>query len=412
MFKLKNNEEIGKYLEKIIKNKYESCRKFCKEYLNLLNESFDDDDVRKMANRLSQILNGKKSIQTYDLPIFSQLLCVSCEEILSAGETFIPICNRKTNYNIAYSINKQDWIEYINNENCMASYADEFGKTIVDYALEFKNYAFICFLINEGYINLVPDDSDNDLIFTTTTKFKVRPYEHKTFHEELYENKRLRTQIITLALENADYSVLDKMKAKEIPTQNFITTYRSDLNIELEKYYDEHFIEAILNSNREVIKYFCEEYKIKSQNGRNYESTWIFPFIDRLIDEAIKTNSEYINILFDSTLKHNEDVFNQLRNLILESARIAKKKIYSYGSYQDAINYAFRWLHCSKENNVIQFCDYLEGNQFLLTNIVSLKSKTKNLEIQGKINKINDLYFKIINIKDRFFKDKSLSNES
>lgn len=33
MFKVKSNEEIGAYLKNIIDEKYESVRKFCKEFL-------------------------------------------------------------------------------------------------------------------------------------------------------------------------------------------------------------------------------------------------------------------------------------------------------------------------------------------------------------------------------------------
>lgn len=41
-----------------------------------------------MANRLSQMLNGNKGIQIYDLPVFTELLGISCEELLSAGRCF------------------------------------------------------------------------------------------------------------------------------------------------------------------------------------------------------------------------------------------------------------------------------------------------------------------------------------
>ena len=138
MFELKTNEEIGAYLKKLILSKYPSCRQFCIAYIDLTIDFSDDpqdlrsDEIRKLTNRLSQILKGKKGIQTYDLPIFSELLGVSCEQMLSAGAVCKPITNRRTNYNIAFSTDERDWIEYINREDCIASYADEFGKTVVD----------------------------------------------------------------------------------------------------------------------------------------------------------------------------------------------------------------------------------------------------------------------------------------
>lgn len=88
-----------------------------------------EDEIIKLANRLSQILQGKKGIQIYDLPIFSELLKITFEDILSAGEIKNPINDRLTNYNIAFSKNIYEWIDYLNRVDCIASYADEFDKT-------------------------------------------------------------------------------------------------------------------------------------------------------------------------------------------------------------------------------------------------------------------------------------------
>ena len=89
MFTLADNEKIGAYLKRIINKKgYRSDRQFGKRCLEERNMPTDDEELRKMSNRLSQILNGKKGIQLEDLPVFSKLLDVSCEEILSAGKSF------------------------------------------------------------------------------------------------------------------------------------------------------------------------------------------------------------------------------------------------------------------------------------------------------------------------------------
>ena len=91
MFELKSNMEIGAYLKEVILSKYPSCRQFCVAYVDLTLDLQDDpndmrsDEIRKLTNRLSQILKGVKAIQTYDLPVFSELLGISCEEILTAG---------------------------------------------------------------------------------------------------------------------------------------------------------------------------------------------------------------------------------------------------------------------------------------------------------------------------------------
>lgn len=280
MFELKSNEDIGAYLKQLILSKYPSCRQFCIAYFDLIKaENYPEelvlDEIRKLTNRLSQILKGKKAIQTYDLPIFSELLGVSCEEMLSAGAIHKPITNRRTNYNIAFSKNEKDWIDYISREDCIAAYADEFGKTVVDYAIEFKNYRFLKFLIENEYISFVSQQGDiQELNFGATSRFKTRPYQQNTFKEELYENKLLRTQLIALALENGDDTVLEEMRARELPPQLTMSLYNCSA-VKFNEYYDEHFIDVILRSKSKVFKYFCEKYYTESRWSKD-KFMWIF----------------------------------------------------------------------------------------------------------------------------------------
>jgi len=411
VFELKTNEEIGAYLKKLILSKYPSCRQFCIEYIDLTSTYTDDprdlrsDDIRKLTNRLSQILNGKKSIQTHDLPVFSELLDVSCEQMLSAGAVCTPITNRRTNYNIAFSTDERDWIEYINREDCIASYADEFGKTVVDYAIEFKNYGFIKFLIENGYITLVSDDKGYaDFNFGADTTLKLRPYEARTFENELYDNKILRTQIISLALENNDYAVLAEMRAREFPPQLSMTTMLST-NIRFDDYYDEGYIEAILHSKSRAIQYFCEEYYVKSR-WQNGEFLWMFPFMDKLIIKAVQENSSKAKTFLEAAIKHNEETYNALKKAILFVAKTAKENIHRNRGFQDVIADVLRDYHISEEKNVISFSPYwLRGDvKAIATNIICADVKSKKPEIQALIDRLNQLYSQIINIKDHLIK--------
>lgn len=108
MFKI-NNEKIGKHLGDLIKNsEHKNDRQFCIAYLTLRDGEANPDDIQKMQNRICQIKNGKKGVQIEDLPIFSDLLEVSIEDILSAGTALTPVLNRKTNYSIAFSMIPQN----------------------------------------------------------------------------------------------------------------------------------------------------------------------------------------------------------------------------------------------------------------------------------------------------------------
>ncbi len=67
--------------------KYESSRAFARKVFEVNKQVADEVAVVKMNNRLSQIKNGSNSVQFYDLPAFSLLLDISCEELLSAGKS-------------------------------------------------------------------------------------------------------------------------------------------------------------------------------------------------------------------------------------------------------------------------------------------------------------------------------------
>ncbi|MBQ9084066.1 MAG: hypothetical protein IJY24_00240, partial [Clostridia bacterium] len=324
------------------------------------------------------------------------------EQMLSAGAVAKPITNRRTNYNIAFSTDERDWIEYVNREDCIASYADEFGKTVVDYAIEFKNYGFIRFLIENGYITLISDDKGYvDFNFGASTTLKVRPYEARTFENELYKNKILRTQIISLALENNDYDVLREMRAREFPPQ-LSMAYTSLQIVKFEEYYDENYIEAILSSGIEVVQYFCEEYYVETKWG-NF--LWIFPFLDKLIVAAVKKTSSKANILLDAAIKHNEETYNALKKAILQVARQIKSDFYGNRSFQEVIVDVLRDYHISEEKNVISFyCYFLKDSASVTTNIICADVKSKKPEIQSKIDRLNELYSQIINIENHLIK--------
>lgn len=102
MFELADNKKIGLYLKKIITEKYDSQRQFCKQYIEIQGIEANNEEIRKMSNRLSQIIKGKKSIQIYDLPHFTKLLDVSCEDILSAGKSHM--LSPKKLYGLNYQV--------------------------------------------------------------------------------------------------------------------------------------------------------------------------------------------------------------------------------------------------------------------------------------------------------------------
>ncbi len=258
MFEIeKDNAKIGKHLEKLILSKHKSIRQFCREYLKLSKDNCDKKEDEKeldnMATRMSAIIKGKKSIQFYDLPILCKLLEVSCEEIITAGQHYEPISGHVTNYEIAFSKDRDKWEKYINRPDKLILNPDEYCKTVIDYALEFKNYDFLKYLMDKNYIWFV-DNSERDCIqqangFGAGTSIKKRKiYEVDSLDAELMnpekENK-LRQSLISLAIENRDIPMLDTLRAREIPTL-YNVSLGSSAQTNCEDYYDDTVIEEIV----------------------------------------------------------------------------------------------------------------------------------------------------------------------
>ena len=243
-----------------------------------------------------------------------------------------------------------------------------------------------------------------DFNFGADTTLKFRPYEARTFENELYDNKILRTQIISLALENNDYAVLAEMRAREFPPQLSMTTMPST-NIRFDDYYDEGYIEAILHSKSRAIQYFCEEYYVKSR-WQNGEFLWMFPFMDKLIIKAVQENSSKAKAFLEAAIKHNEETYNALKKTILFVAKTAKENIHRNCGFQDVIADVLRDYHISEEKNVISFSPYwLRGDvKTIATNIICADVKSKKPEIQALIDRLNQLYSQIINIQDHLIK--------
>ena len=408
MFELKSNQEIGAYLKKIILLKYPSCRQFCVAYVDLTLDLQDDpndlrsDEIRKLTNRLSQILKGVKAIQTYDLPIFSELLGISCEAILTAGAFLNPILCRRTNYNIAFSQYENDWKEYLAREDSIAAYADEFGKTVVDYALEFKNYKFLRFLMEKGYIQFVYHEEIWDFGYNFGAKSLIKDKQRHTLENQFLEDNTLRTRLIALALESDDESVLEELHAREFPVQYTVIPYRCDA-IKFADFYDENYIDAIVRANDKVFDYFCQEYHVTSLQARDYCCKWLFPFFGAMIEKAIKVNPERALLLSNIAIAHNKEIYDNLRKEVFRVAK-EQKKFRSDVGFAEIIKDVLRDFHINEERNYVTYYAYWCRGNSISGLVIAVNAISEEREIQDKIDQINELHNMIINIQDNMIK--------
>jgi hypothetical protein len=416
MFKIKTHNEIGEYLNYLILQKYSSIRKFCKDYLKLDRRPVNDDEIRKMANRMSQIIKGAKAIQTYDLPIFTELLDVTCEQILSAGEYCVPKNQRTTNYSIAFSKSKKEWDEYIKREDKLILNPDEYDKTVIDYAIEAGNYQFIKYLMDKNYIWFVNNEHNNTFFYRTFGAGTSIERRQLGFHDmlqyKLDSEDNLRMGIISLAVANNDVKTLEMLKAREIPMFYNIVQYTGWSHLDSENVYEpSRLVKIIADASDEIIEYFTTPFEVtdprpsKDSTARSY--TFVFPFYSELLYELVKRNHKYTEFALRTAIEHNKNTYEKLKKQIENSVN-DDMKYYSYvdENYLAKMKKDFFFKRAQEVDfyeklHILGFSDYRSGN-ITRTNIISTSNKSSNLIINHLIEDVNSLYNKIIHIQDEY----------
>lgn len=404
MFKVADNKEIGAYLERVIKEKGFKIREFGALCLKVENKMpVDDVSKNNMSNRLSAIIKGKNGVQLKDLEIFSKILNVSCEEILSAGKCFAVSSSRVTNYSIALSKDKKEWDNYINHKDQLILNADEYGKTVVDYALEFKNYDLLKHMIDNEYIWFVGEDEDDfEVNFGAGTSIVVKPLEtHKNMgilESRLHEDYKMRTKMIALAIENGDIEMLDKLRAREIQSMYFYQNYIG-FGMECEKYFDNRLIQSLKDADENLLKYFTTEFEITDNLGTT--NRYIFPYTDRLILALLETENDYVSWILEDAIKHNKYVLEELKRLFDSDVEYFKK---SYGETiafdeikSEITKKIVDYIYYHKDGNYVSY-RVAENNSAMISNIIRISVSSENVKLRHLIEELNEVYDEIRNI--------------
>ncbi len=365
-----DKKQVGAYLKKLVKeSQYSSNRQFGKEYLKMMGYTQPDDiEINRMNNRLSQIFNGKKGIQMEDMLIFSDLLGVSCEEILSAGERRVPVSSHMTNYDIAFSQDEELWSSYMKREDKLFLNSDEYGKTVIDYAIEFKNYPFIKWLLDEEFIWLVDNSEYRQFGYSYgggTSIEKRAPWDmDNAVPLQVKYDDQLRMQILTLALENKDYGILDKFLARETPFLHRVTFYNDRDNAY--QYYSEDYVRMIAGAPLDILDYFSQEFEV--ENCQKWKNTFIYPFCGELLGMLTCLHEEKkAEFLAKRVLEHNEKTYKKVVSMLDAAYEIEWKEKQKWcGSGRRTIKYiktfrkVLKWdtlnyFNFSKDNHIVSF---------------------------------------------------------
>ena len=379
MFDLKSKNEIGDYLKDMIEQKFGTPSEFCRAYIEVSGSQNDETKFTNLKNRISSIVNGKKDIQLYDFPVFTKLLDVSCEEILSAGETKTATANHLTNYQIASSHDKNLWDYCIYSEDSIFLNPDEYDKTILDYAFEFKNYEFLKYLVDNKYIWLVEQNPGErcGMSFYGGTSIKRRPLGNsKTMEAQLTGNDSLRRKMIVLAIENNDIDMLNEFRAREIPLM-YYRLRETEFN-KLSMYYDEDLIEAASRADKSVLDYFSEVITI-TPTLEKAPFQCMYPFLGEMIEKLIEQKNPYADTLLRRCIVHNKGAYEKVKEL----------KDRKYGEGKNA--YSMFRLHFYQDSHVIEA---FEQKDCIATNLIRIDTDLDS----ELIKELNGYYDKILNM--------------
>ncbi len=402
MYKV-DNTIIGKHLKDLVSSNFRSAREFAKQCLLASSEETTDEKINNMNNRLSQIFNGNKGIQITDIPVFTSLLHISCDELLSGGRCNTAPLTRLSNYNVALSDDKDVWKEYMDYDPKLILNADEYGQTIVDYAVDFGNYNLLKFLMDNNYIYFIGNDKETYHYGfgagTTVKSYWHEKHNINAIHEHLLE-KNLRTKLLTLAIKAEDIETLEKLHAREIETFYLMTAFTIQ-SPECNKYYNEEFIEAISNSSDKILDYFTESFDFCETRG-NIEEKLIFPFISELTNKLIQKNNSFTEFVLRNVIEHNQYVYDKLSNMIKETID-NYHNVYSWMSDDEIYSSIKREIDFYDDDNFISYRNTVTKECIgMMTNYIKIDAKSNEPRIKHLIKESNSLHDKIVNIKDSF----------
>ena len=401
MYRVEDNCKIGEYIGKLIARKYGADRQFAIAYIKLRDSIEDEpasDEIQRVANKICQMKKVGKGIQISDLPLLSELLEVSVDSILSAGKVAKPAPTRTTNYSVAFSKDKKVWKEYINRPDKLILNEDEYGKNVIDYAIEFGNYGFIKFLIDNDYIYLIDEDQMkySGSFGAGTTIERRPPFEYDLLEYKIKQNDSLRTNIIALALENKDFKILDETKAREIPSL-YEASYFYSTGLDIKKYYNQQMMDQVAASSDDVLVYFSTEFEIETNRKAQCQLT--FPYLGKLIDMVVKSNRKAAASMLKNALKHNKDVLKKLRE-IGKAVEDSFSDMRQYMSEESLMEGIMQDFHFYEDSETVCFHSGIRssGNfQGIFSNAIHVSASSKDEYIKSLIEDVNRSYNQIKN---------------
>ena len=171
-------------------------------------------------------------------------------------------------------------------------------------------------------------------------------------------------------------------------------------NNEVASYYNKEMITHIANANQKIITYFTEEFQVN--NDWNEDNTFMFPYINELLNVLIKKDNECLYTILKRCVEHNRNVYDKIKEII-ETANKYFSNLYNQPGMEDMLKESVKKqiaqeLIYHKAGCIINMKD-IYSKDGIITNIVHIQAKTKDKESAQLIDEINSYFNKILDLK-------------
>jgi hypothetical protein len=139
----------------------------------------------------------------------------------------------------------------------------------------------------------------------------------------------LRLNLIALAADHNDLSMLEELRARENAQMYCAAHYLSSIHPDFSESYNERMIRHIAQSSDEVLDYFTDEFEIHDRvqykDGRDGKHIYVFPYISELLDFIIERKSSFTETAIKKAINHNQSTYEKMKDLIIKLKNDEKK---------------------------------------------------------------------------------------
>lgn len=325
---MKSKDEIGVYIKDRLKQIGLSQSDLAGKIAELKGDGYDKNSLK---DNVSKWIRGARYPGTEYIYYLAQVLKVSVEEILVAGEVCDKYDTRPfTLYAIAKSGNRDavDTVMAMQDEygSCVGTNYDEYDKTLLDYIIQFENLDLLHYLIEKEYVSFFENQ-----IMTTIRLGNT--------YSDVFR------QIVSLAIKYDDIFIFQKAIKRSLPIL-LSKDEGFDEKLFIKNEYRAGYVIAysdllkILHTNK-IFQYLTTPFIPTSEEWQQLNAGIIYARRgareEQPVIREIETISASFNLLLNLSIAENLPIAEKLAAIGKEHNEKAKKQlagIYSMNDYK------------------------------------------------------------------------------